>query len=330
MLELVCPLCRTTVESDDRGVRCPSCHRHYPRVAGIVDLRVAGDRYLSLEDDREKAQALAATDGGFEETLRGYWARTPEVPRHLADRYVARALEGVRRAEVHLDRAGVAGGSLLDVGCGTGGLLVAAAVRGAAPVGVDVALRWLVVAARLLLESGVEAELVAADGALLPFRHGSFSTVTSIEVLEHAADQRGLLHGCLGAVAPGGRAYAVTANRFSLAPEPTVGLWGVGWLPRGLAVPYVERRRNTRYRHFRPLSVGALDALLGPRTEGRVRAAILPPPGSGSGPLRHVVGRWYDSLAGRRSGALLRHVAPYLEVTTGDGAASVARRPACS
>ena len=317
MPELVCPVCRAAVDgTDDDGVACGRCGRRYPRVAGILDLRVEGDRYLSLEADRDKARALAETDGGFEEALRAYWARTPEVPADLADRYVARALEGVARAEVHLDRVGVAGGTLLDVGCGTGGLLVAAAARGAEAVGVDVALRWLVVGARLLREHGVEAQLVAADGALLPFRHGLFDTVTSIEVLEHAADQRGLLHSCLGAAAPSGRAYAVTANRFSLAPEPTVGLWGVGWLPRTLAVPYVERRRRTRYRYFRPLSVGALEALLGPGAKARVGPAVLPP-GAGSGRLRHVAGRWYDALAAGRSAAFLRHVAPYLAVTTG-------------
>ena len=316
MPEIVCPVCRAAVEATDGGVRCGTCARHYPRVAGILDLRIAGDRYLSLDDDRDKARALAATEGGFEEALRAYWARTPEVPADLADRYVARALEGVARAQVHLDRAGVAGGTLLDVGCGTGGLLVAAAARGAEPVGVDVALRWLVIAARLLRQHGVEAQLIAADGAMLPFRHGSFDTVTSIEILEHAGDQRGLLHGCLDAAAPSGRAYVVTANRLSLAPEPTVGLWGVGWLPRRLAVPYVERRRRTRYRYFRPLSLGALEALLGPGGP-RVRPAVLPPPAAGSGRLRDIAGRGYELLAERRSSALLRHVAPYLEVSTG-------------
>ena len=36
-------------------------------------------------------------------------------------------------------------------------------------------------------------------------------------------------------------------DRFSLAAEPHVGLWGVGWLPRPWQAPYVNWRRGDRY-----------------------------------------------------------------------------------
>lgn len=312
--ELVCPLCRVPLGDDRDGVRCAGCGRVFPSVAGILDLRVAGDPYLSLDDDREKARALAGVDGGFEDVLRAYWDRTPEVPRELADRYIANALAGARRAGRHLETLDVRDRSLLDVGCGTGGLLVAAAERGAHPVGVDIALRWLVVAQRHLRKAGRDVPLVAADGALLPFRAGSFEVVTCIETLEHATDQRGTLHGCL-AVARSGTMHVVTANRFSVLPEPTAALWGVGFLPRRLAVPYVAWQRGTRYDHFRPLSASSVHAVLGPGDVASVAPAPLPAPPQDASRSRKAVTRAYDAV--RRwplVAGVLRWVGPYLEV----------------
>jgi SAM-dependent methyltransferase len=238
------------------------------------------DRYLSFDDDRAKAQALAAVSGGFQATVDAYWGMTPEVPRPLADRFSATTARGLTRGAGFLDQLGPVGphDTLLDVGCGTGGLLAAAASRGATVVGVDTALRWLVIARRYLGELGIDALLVAADGATLPFRSGSFTAVTSIEVLEHAADQRGLVNGCLAAADEStGRCLLITANRFTIAPEPAVRLWGVGFLPRRLAAPYVEARRHTSYRFVRPVSLAELRAFAGPRADVMVTPGELPP-----------------------------------------------------
>jgi len=316
--ELVCPACRCTLADRSESLRCPTCGREYPVVAGIPDLRLGGDRYLSVDDDRAKARALDEVPGGFADVLRAYWERTPEVPPQLAERYVASALAGVQRGDRHLERLGVSAGSLLDVGCGTGGLLVAAAARGCSAVGIDVALRWLVVARRRLAESGVDATLVAADGALPPFRAGSFSTVCCIEVVEHATDQRALVHWCRALAEPGGHSYVVTANRFSLAPEPTIGLVGVGWLPRAWAPGYVRRRRATRYQYFRAPSCGELRSWTATADCGgrgvRIEPAVLP--GSERAPAtRRVAELGYEAVRRARAPRwLLRHVGPYLEV----------------
>jgi SAM-dependent methyltransferase len=311
---LICPSCRTDLARNVDGFRCAACGREYPIVAGIPDLRLGGDRYLSLDEDREKAIGLSEVDGGFAEVVRAYWRQTPEVPTALADRYARAMLDGGRRGDAHLRELGPVDGRLLDIGCGSGGLLVAAARRGLEVVGVDIALRWLVVARRQLEEAGVDALLVAADGALLPFRAGTFDVVTSIETLEHAADQRGFLFSCLGAVRAGGAAYVVTANRFTIAPEPSVGLWGVGFLPRRLAATYVGRRRRTRFQFVRPVSSSDLRALLGPETGARVAAAALPSVPPAARRPRRVVQALYESA--RRAGGrrLLTPVAPYLEV----------------
>jgi SAM-dependent methyltransferase/uncharacterized protein YbaR (Trm112 family) len=314
---LVCPVCRTGLDAGAGRFTCPSCRREYPVVAGIPDLRVDGDRYLTIADDRVKADALARVSGGFADVVAAYWERTPEVPAPLAARYTQAMLDGAARGGAHLRELGPVTGQLLDVGCGTGGLVVAAARSGLDVTGVDLALRWLVVARRHLDEAGVDAQLVAADGALLPFRAGSFDAVTSVEVLEHAADQRSLLHSCLAAMRPAGTAYVVTANRYSLAPDPSVGLWGVGFLPRRLAAAYVARRRRTRFQFVRPLSTGDLRAMLGPDPGARITAAALPWAPPSASPARRRAQTAYERV--RRAGgrSLLRPVAPFLEVRRG-------------
>lgn len=313
--ELVCPACRVTLDDQGDALGCTSCGRQFPVVAGIPDLRLRGDAYLSLDDDRAKAVALADLGGSFEDVLRAYWRRTPEVPAPLAERYVGTALDAARRGGHHLDRLGPLAGPVLDVGCGTGGLLVAAAQRGHDVTGIDVALRWLVVAQRRLREAGTEARLVAADGALPPFPAGSFATVCCIEVLEHARDQRGLLHWCLAGARPGGRSYLVTANRYSVAPEPTVGLVGVGYLPRAWAPAYVRWRRATRYQHFRAPSRHELRAFVELDAPGAaVGPAILPPAPAGASRARRTAGAAYDRLRRSWAAPALGAVAPYLEV----------------
>ena len=276
--EFVCPACREALVGDD-PYNCTRCSRVFPVVAGIPDFRLAPDRYLSFAEDREKARKLDAVPGGFADAVSAYWSMTPEVPPNLAARFAANTARGLSRGADVLHSVGVVGPNdvVLDVGCGTGGLLAAAGSRGATVVGVDTALRWLVIARRFLEELGVVALLVAADGATLPFRSGSFTTVTSVEALEHAADQRAFVNGCLAASdQPGGRCLLITANRFSVAPEPAVHLWGVGFVPRRFVAAYVEARRHTSYRYTRPVSLAELRSFAGPRTDVVVEAAPLP------------------------------------------------------
>ena len=316
-LVLLCPVCRTALDAPSADLFvCERCGRSFPVIAGIPDLRLSGDRYLTLEEDRAKARRLASMEGSLTDLVRAYWQMTPEVPASLAARYAAAAAAGVQRADVHLDRLGISGcDTVLDVGCGTGGLVSAAAARGATAVGVDIALRWLVVAARGLRDAGVTATLVAADGVHLPFAPGAFSVTTCIETLEHTDDQRALVYECLASLQPGGQVYLVTANRFSLAPEPVVGLVGVGYLPRCLAAPYVRWRRATRYQYFRAVSARELRAMIGPGRQAELGAACLPPPPSGASKLRQVAQRGYElARAAPLTAQALRLVGPYHEV----------------
>jgi SAM-dependent methyltransferase len=142
----------------------------------------------------------------------------------------------------------------LDVGCGTADLVLAGFRRGRRIVGVDIAFRWLVVARRRLQRAGVAAPLVCCNGEHLPFVERSFARVVSLGTLEHCLDADALVAEAARVLQPGGRLHLRTVNRFSLLPEPHVGVWGVGFVPRRLADAYVRWRSGQRYEHHRPLS----------------------------------------------------------------------------
>lgn len=314
---LVCPVCRQDLDREEERLQCAQCNRIFPVLAGIPDLRLRGDRYLSLEDDRQKALALhRLSDASYAELVDEYWRRTPQVPPDLAARYANVARAGAARADAYLDHLGGTqpDAVVLDVGCGTGGSLESTARRGATAVGVDIALRWLVVAKRRLRDAGLDAVVVAADGAVLPFRQGSFDLTTCVETLEHTDDQRGLVQSCILSVRPGGTFSLVTGNRFSVAPDPNVALWGVGYLPRRWAPAYVRRRRHTRSQFLRPVSNGELRSFIGLRDDITVSAGPLPLPPPGASAVRRHLQAGYGVVCGHPVAQVpLLHVGPFLE-----------------
>nr|MBA3416105.1 class I SAM-dependent methyltransferase [Chloroflexia bacterium] len=165
---------------------------------------------------------------------------------------------------------------LLEVGCGTGGLLVAAAGDFDRVVGVDIAFRWLIVARKRLAEAGcANVQLVCCCAEALPFPDGTFGLVVAANVIEHSTHQEPLVREALRAVRPGGVAFFSTPNRFALAPEPHVHVWGVGLLPRRLMPAWVRLVRGVPYRHHRLLSVFELRRVL--KRAGAERSRIVLP-----------------------------------------------------
>jgi 2-polyprenyl-6-hydroxyphenyl methylase/3-demethylubiquinone-9 3-methyltransferase len=111
-------------------------------------------------------------------------------------------------------RAGLAGKTVLDVGCGGGILSESMAARGARVTGIDMGEAPLEVAQLHKLESGVEvdyrrttAEQLAAE---MP---GSFDIVTCMEMLEHVPDPASVIAACARLVKPGGQVFFSTINR---------------------------------------------------------------------------------------------------------------------
>ena len=112
---------------------------------GIPDLRVFPDPYIEMEADRAKGLRVVdrLDELSFAELVDFYYSITPVVPPHHARQYRRGLMAGVARAEAALasweNVVGVNGqsatASLLEIGCGTAPLLVAAAPRFAKLVG---------------------------------------------------------------------------------------------------------------------------------------------------------------------------------------------------
>lgn len=101
------------------------------------------------------------------------------------------------------------GDRVLDLACGTGDLLLAAAKRAGFSVGVDVTHRMLELAA----QRSPGACLVTADMLALPFEPARFDVVTTGYGLRNVPDLRAALGEIHRVLAPGGRFLSLDFNR---------------------------------------------------------------------------------------------------------------------
>jgi 2-polyprenyl-6-hydroxyphenyl methylase/3-demethylubiquinone-9 3-methyltransferase len=137
----------------------------------------------------------------------------------------------------YIDRAaGIAGKTVLDVGCGGGILSEGMALRGAQVLGIDLGETHLKVAELHTLESGVEVEYrrIAVE-TLAEERPAGFDLVTCMEMLEHVPDPASVVRACARLVRPGGQVFFSTLNRNlkSYALAVVAAEYILGMLPRG-------------------------------------------------------------------------------------------------
>ncbi len=167
----------------------------------------------------------------------------------------------------------LAGARLLDYGCGCGFFALEAARRGASlVVGADARPTALAGAALLARRAGFEQRMafVAAETAV--FKTGArFDAICLRDVIEHVADDLGLLRGLAGLLAPGGRLVLATQNA-----------WSLNFLLEGGAQRLLLRRREwmgwdpTHLRFYTPRSLAALLCEAGFSPQGWRGAYILP------------------------------------------------------
>lgn len=248
-MDYVCPQCRGTLRINPEAYACEPCGRVYPVICGIPDFRLRPDPYIGIEEDRAKGRILweSAQRMTFEELLRHYYDITEEDPPDLAAHWIPHSLAEPEIASLVLAEAGLTPGTgeLLDIGCSTGGMLIAAARRhGWRATGVDVAFRWQVVGLARLRDAGVAGRFVCANAESLPFADESFDAVTAQDALEHVFDPRLAAGEGRRVSRPGATALWTTNNRWAPLPEPHLHLWGVAWLPRAWQARYVGMRRN--------------------------------------------------------------------------------------
>lgn len=324
--ELVCPVCHGELaEISGESWQCTACDREYPVVLGIPDLRTRPDPYIDVRADHEKGKRLADSivELDFAAAVDFYYSITPAVTPAQAEQFTGALTSAEVRSRASLDSwertrpspVGRSDGAMLDVGCGTAPLLVAAAERYDRTVGVDIAFRWLVLARKRLREAGLSTPLVCACAEALPFRDGAFARVVADSVLELVDDQAAASDELARVAEPGARIFVSTPNRYSAGPDPHTGLWAGGYLPASLVAGHIRRQGGVPpIRHF--LSERSLRDLL---QAGGLQVLSVDLPNVTpeqrqrmSGPARILVDayRWTRRIPG--PGSLLRLIGPQL------------------
>ena len=254
-----------------KAYECRGCRREFPIFFGIPDFRIFPDPYLTLESERSKAVRLNdfAQSANFAELVEHYYRITDDVPTALAPAFANYVHKAPDRSRASLARLGddPVQGRLLDLGCGSGGALIAASERYAVRVGLDIGLRWLVIARKRLLETGIEAQLVCANAEALPFRAETFTHVLADDLIDNVAAPEQVLRGTAAVMAPLGRLWLSGGNRRWIGPHPATRVWAAGLLPAhwrkqrlermhgfdllravSLQTPEAIRRMGTRYK----------------------------------------------------------------------------------
>ncbi|HYU20117.1 MAG TPA: methyltransferase domain-containing protein [Chloroflexota bacterium] len=156
----VCPACRTLLDRSGEWLTCPTCRLDYPLRNGVPEL------FLSREAD----QATGRVQALYDHVAHDY----DEVfSSHVTEHYL-------RKRTTLVNELLPSGGSVLDVGCGTGALAGRIQRLGFDVVGVDASAGMLAQA----LEHGVGA-VYAAYSTALPFEDGSFDLALSVATMHH-------------------------------------------------------------------------------------------------------------------------------------------------
>ncbi|HKA42651.1 MAG TPA: class I SAM-dependent methyltransferase [Burkholderiales bacterium] len=171
----LCLRCGATFERVDW--HCPGCGHEPPRIAGFPAF----------------APELAHGTDGYDPAFYAEFARVE------AGNFWFRARN--RLIVWALGRYFPEARRLLEVGCGTGYVLagITAAFPGAVVTGSEAAADGLAFAARRV----PQAALIQADARRIPFRH-EFDVAAAFDVIEHIADDRGVLQALREVVRPGG------------------------------------------------------------------------------------------------------------------------------
>jgi SAM-dependent methyltransferase len=257
-----------TGEAGTENAVCKGCNATYEIFDGIPDLRLPGESWIDYYEDRELArrfikETVALT---LEQQLAWCFAsRNTMTPGDIEIR-VRQVLKSVQHLQEQVDdwlgTCFLPGGIALDLGCGPGQLIAAASPRKHAMIGIDVRLLWLLAAKRLITAYGGTPILAAALAENMPLKDGVIDSVVSLDVIEHVADVPAYLSEINRVTKRGGCVALSTPNRYSLAAEPHVGVWGVGWVPRKWQKQFVMWKKGIPYPYTCLLSVPETNQLL--------------------------------------------------------------------
>lgn len=163
------------------------------------------------------------------------WEHKAEVSKSLVDFFIQRVGE-------------VKNKKILDVGFGSGGIVVAFSLAGGVLSGVEVDTELGEIAKKNLLANKVTADLQIYDGENFPFPDSFFDHVVSFSVLEHVSFPDKVIKEMLRVLKPGGRILLTLPNKYY--PKETHSLvYFVSYMPRSLANLYLKLLKRSPLEH---------------------------------------------------------------------------------
>jgi len=282
-----CPSCKGRLAASADELKCCACRKHYHVYLGIpnfkegelypgeheilldVCAKYPGMDFVSLLEYLDSQPQKNVLPWELRRFLR--YSRLDEAGRRqcLAD-YKENTIRRPGEVQLHISRVLAEalghqfGGRCLDVGCGRGPWAVAAAAEFTEVFALDMDMASVIIAQKYCEEHGIKGiRFLSAMSWALPFEADYFDLVNSQAVLEHVADQEGMLREINRVLKPSGCFTGDSVNRFNaLTPEPHINLRFVGFLPKHLAHRLSLWLKGFPYDDIKPLSYPALHKLL--------------------------------------------------------------------
>jgi 2-polyprenyl-6-hydroxyphenyl methylase / 3-demethylubiquinone-9 3-methyltransferase len=124
-----------------------------------------------------------------------------------------------------LERLGISGKTVLDVGCGGGFLAEEFAKDGFDVTGIDPSAKSIEAARKHAAVGGLDIRYEVARGEMIPFPDGSFDLVACCDVLEHVDDLHGVIREVSRSLKPGGVFFYDTVNRTWFSKIALIKIW---------------------------------------------------------------------------------------------------------
>jgi len=153
--------------------------------------------------------------------------------------------EGIRNAHLDISRffgwieyikefKEIEKSSILDIGCSTGGMLIALSILGAKATGIEVD-PGLFKLGEIRLKDNSNAKIILTDGKKIPFPDNYFDAITCIHVIEHVElTIEDFLEDMYRVLKPGGIALIECPNRY-YPIEPHNNIHLITYLPKNIA-----------------------------------------------------------------------------------------------
>ena len=256
-IELICPLCKNKLEAEIHRYYCNKCSKEFPITFGIPDLRTSDPFFFTIEKEQENVKKLIDNfeTNNYSDLVKLRFSN--EIREDLLERYlrswlgtVERNLSLFKRVENICKENGhsMENHIALDVGAGSGGMLITLASKFKFVIGVDISMESLIYAKKLILEHNFNnVHLYCCGINSLPFNSDTFDLVSASNVIEHIQDQKTAIQEIHRTQKKNAILFGDIPNRFSLKPEPHVNLMFVGFLPRKFAPKYVWLLRKRHY-----------------------------------------------------------------------------------